>query len=57
MHDAVTAPLVRVALRGGSGTLVLYGQTGSGKTRTLGRLQALIAAQLFESGALAVEVR
>lgn len=35
IYDQLAAPLVKLALDGGIGTLFAYGQTGSGKTFTV----------------------
>lgn len=48
IYDELAAPLVDLALSGGTGTLFAYGQTGSGKTFTVSGLEKIVAENLFK---------
>ena len=53
VFDAAVSPLVALALRGGSSTVLAYGATGSGKTHTMTAMQRLCAAALLSDEAAA----
>jgi len=50
IYEAVAAPLVDLALQGGTCCILAYGQTGSGKTYTISGVLDMMAKDIFTEG-------